>query len=972
MAVSFLEDPHCRFEKTAIISNIKHFPVSSEATELTVADDKKSNECNHFTIRGYVAEVRKRNSENCFPFLLHKCAPVECSNVFPPLPVVKFRRWGCPNCVYEIIATTGQMDSGGARSTHNKDVKSNNNLLLGKKAESSQLDAREVFSKSSQNLKENNLKVMFEVKDFNVSRVGKEGNKCLHGDLIKEGVQKYKNGQNSQAQIENAIEVGCFSYGHNAVNKGRRGKQRNFTGRKKLGVAYVKDALNTALVKHKRAKLHKVGHSKMLDVDSTSIRINFSVCCSEEDQGTKRKRDKNITSNDFRQGHAKVDMLGEKNDVLEADPAHTSCLGTCCQDKRTFGVSVDGPKYTSLTDEKYQLEDEVEHLQFKKIRKVRLLEDIIRSEKQHMTGNRNTLDEDAKAIQHDFIRSQVTSKEKDLFLNHKNDIQNSLGEDEVEGVVTHIDQRNHSVHQRNQLKSFKTKDIHENCSEDGGPFLIYWGNSIPKKVNAYEGEANMKQINSKFFLSNFSSDESSRKDQDLGLRDSRMIVSKEKSTLNREHNLELKDGQSISKTVIHDDMKYKKFSPQDFSTSKTVNTETTQRISDGKREDAISHSIENKRPHQEQARVYQAKDSSTKKKGSMEAWEKVLKKPRSKRNTDQEALDDIPMDIVELLARNQHERFHLLAKTDSTNKLKLPAKTESIKCRFDIDPSQISKNIAVDAELGNLSCQHVHGSNKGFDVRSTFPCNGDIEFEPKDCICSITGQRKLQIDLSQHHSSSLIDGAGFCNDFNVNCHQLNFSCCKSNNMYSSQSCVREQTTVGENLVGNLHYDALQHREAASFGVRYPFCNNSNASVLGSNLELFAQSGGYEKLRNAVGNHHYCRFSSTAPNASSFMDLANGCRSNFSPADLYSNETISALNLLRLMDQAAWPVESRPHFQSCSGFIKEFDMSVHGQHNEWQLENGRQEKGACMCPLEVVNPITRQQSRTPCLLFPTPS
>lgn len=99
-----------------------------------------------------------------------------------------------------------------------------------------------------------------------------------------------------------------------------------------------------------------------------------------------------------------------------------------------------------------------------------------------------------------------------------------------------------------------------------------------------------------------------------------------------------------------------------------------------------------------------------------------------------------------------------------------------------------------------------------------------------------------------------------------------------------------------------------------------------------------------------------------------MDTANGCRSNFGLANLYSNETISALNLLRLMDQSAWSAESRTHFQSCSGFIKETDTAVHGQYNEWQLEDGRQEKGACMCPLEVVNPITRQQSRTPCLLF----
>lgn len=52
MAVSFVEEPHCRFEKTAIISDSKHSPAASKATEIVEAVDyKEPNECKHFTIR---------------------------------------------------------------------------------------------------------------------------------------------------------------------------------------------------------------------------------------------------------------------------------------------------------------------------------------------------------------------------------------------------------------------------------------------------------------------------------------------------------------------------------------------------------------------------------------------------------------------------------------------------------------------------------------------------------------------------------------------------------------------------------------------------------------------------------------------------------------------------------------------------------------------------------------------------------
>lgn len=994
MAVSFVEEPQCKFEKTAIITNSEHSPVASKATEIVDADDEKQPiECKHFTIRGYVAEARKRDAKNCWPFLLHNCASLETANLCPPLPVAKFRWWGCQHCVCESIASTAQMATGGAMSVQNQDVKSNNNSLLGKDTETSQLDARNVLSKLPQISKENNPKGILKINDcfVNISRVGKEENGCLQRDLIKKGFQKCKDGQDSQNEIQIVVgEANCVPNECIAAYKRKRGEYRNSVGRKKLGVSYLKDALSTALVKHKGTKLNKIGHSKMLGGDPTSIRIKFALRRSKEYKGPEIRRAENKTKNDVMKGNTKVDMVVGKDDVLDANLAHTLCLGACCQDKRTCGASVDGLKHIGLTDEKHQIQNEGENRHNKKIRKVRFLEDIIRSEKQHTTGN--TLDRDAKTIQHDFIRRRITSKEKVLHLNHtshgayqnnasksirgKSKIQNSLdeGEDEGDTVTTCMDRINHCVRQKNQLKSVERNDRHENLyDEDEGPLLMHWLKNIPNKANAYEREANTNHIDGNFLLSNFSADLSGRKDRDVDVRDGVVRVHKQKSAFNQKRTLSLEDGQVISGVLIGEEMKSKNLSSQDISKKNSLIIEKThifsKETSHGAGGNAILHSIRNKKPFNDIIEPCQTNDSSsTQKKASLEVWENLSKKPRNMRTTDQEALDDIPMDIVELLARKQHDRHHLIAETDAINKLKFPAMTESIKYTCGLDPSLINRNNASDTEQGNLSCQKFQVNNKGFDVWTTFPCNGEMEHEPKACGCSINGKKKLQIDLNQHYSDSLVTGAGSFNlDANGNCHQLNFSRCRSNNMYSSQSILEDQTVACKNLSRNPHHEVLQHINGASFGAKSHFVNNLNGSVLGRDLKMFTHSGDYEKPRKPVGKYHHWGFSPTAPNASSFMDLANGCHSNFCPADLYSNETISALNLLRLMDQAAWSGEPQHHFQSYSGFTKETDMCANGQYNESQLEYGSHEKEPCICPLEIVNPSTCQP-RNSCLIF----
>ncbi|CAN4119228.1 unnamed protein product [Withania somnifera] len=62
---------------------------------------KEEGNCQHFSIRGYAAEMRKKDQKICSPFT----STSDCSNSeeqLPPLDVPKFRWWRCKNCIHEI------------------------------------------------------------------------------------------------------------------------------------------------------------------------------------------------------------------------------------------------------------------------------------------------------------------------------------------------------------------------------------------------------------------------------------------------------------------------------------------------------------------------------------------------------------------------------------------------------------------------------------------------------------------------------------------------------------------------------------------------------------------------------------------------------------------------------------------------------------------------------------------------------
>lgn len=106
--------------------------IDSISIDLISADEKNEAEkCQHFSIRGYVAEVRKRDKKICWPFALdeshNKLEEQTC--ILPPLDVPKFRWWHCQNCLQEIGTKASEKEIATVPSCNNTVYKSNGTCL---------------------------------------------------------------------------------------------------------------------------------------------------------------------------------------------------------------------------------------------------------------------------------------------------------------------------------------------------------------------------------------------------------------------------------------------------------------------------------------------------------------------------------------------------------------------------------------------------------------------------------------------------------------------------------------------------------------------------------------------------------------------------------------------------------------------------------------------------------------------------
>ncbi|XAR69303.1 hypothetical protein NMG60_11000839 [Bertholletia excelsa] len=94
--------------------------IDSISIDLTSAMEgpTEGSKCEHFSMRGYVAEMRKKDMSICVPFSFdgNQNKLEEQIKILPPLDVAKFRYWRCPSCLHEIGASCAPEEIGGTSS----------------------------------------------------------------------------------------------------------------------------------------------------------------------------------------------------------------------------------------------------------------------------------------------------------------------------------------------------------------------------------------------------------------------------------------------------------------------------------------------------------------------------------------------------------------------------------------------------------------------------------------------------------------------------------------------------------------------------------------------------------------------------------------------------------------------------------------------------------------------------------------
>ncbi|XP_030452519.1 protein EMBRYONIC FLOWER 1 isoform X2 [Syzygium oleosum] len=76
--------------------------IDSISINLRGVAGKSNTKCEHFSIRKYVSGMRQKESKLCWPFKLEKDTSEVPKDMLPPLDVPKFRWWRCQTCVPDL------------------------------------------------------------------------------------------------------------------------------------------------------------------------------------------------------------------------------------------------------------------------------------------------------------------------------------------------------------------------------------------------------------------------------------------------------------------------------------------------------------------------------------------------------------------------------------------------------------------------------------------------------------------------------------------------------------------------------------------------------------------------------------------------------------------------------------------------------------------------------------------------------
>ncbi|XP_072964978.1 protein EMBRYONIC FLOWER 1 [Typha angustifolia] len=872
----------------------------------TADDDQGAKPCDHFSIRGYVAQVRKNDRKNCSPFLVfHDQQSDEDCNLLPPLPVTKFRRWDCKNCLHKASVSVETIADGAFCRIHSAKLNycsvmpfhADGNRSLGcfqQLSEVKTVVGRSVDGDVSIN--EGNSRCCRSVYSGN-----KEITYAVTCPSTK-GLQVLGASHDSYNEIQNhssekPSEISGFVTEAETCQMWREGQKKEDPALNYPGTSLHEKILNPN--SEEAEENHEV-----LDAAPTSMNNNLITVSGQRDaQFLDDNRTKEQTKTAERETKR---LLGREIGIPKDDPptilaAHVIDTVSKRLHEQEFSTENAGFPECMVQGQMEIDQEDISDGKFhpRKARKVRLLTDIIGAEEFGISGKGSTFGHDTVSGQseNNFNRRQHASKRK--------------GQHLMPGVWHSGEVKVKPIKHKKKCRSLE--------SEDDDSSLMCWLNRASKRVRTCKEDAERKHTDTVIVKSISTLDKCARKDTNLTPKQYRAKECKKKPSV---HSLQY----AMPRSYL--------MSQSDVLSSREGNIDTGRSLINLQNfQNNVSRknmSKKNKKGHQtgteESSRIYLSKVSL----GNRELknvtgfhGERIFRKKKVKWKYEKEALDDIPMDIVELLAKNQHER-HLTNEAAFDTKHTPSEMTEFMKDNYLLNDTEGCGRKELSEMLIHYSQQKSPWSNREINFPTTSGHFGE-RLNPdhshtvgkqdtnmsKEDLFSATGyqnvlQHKDQPSKEVHRPT--IDPKKKCIPQYHTWSKLE--------MPNSQSCHIDQELLGQRPFKNVDGDSPVLPGSIPFGSNILKVGMDCSHVKSLEGNSLIQQPGMDAVDTGrMKSVNQLKISTadaeistqrTLPPVSSVVEGGNICHSKLlRPSDLYTNDTIPAMHLLRLMDSSKW-------------------------------------------------------------------
>ncbi|XP_038986183.1 uncharacterized protein LOC103715406 isoform X2 [Phoenix dactylifera] len=921
MEVIFVEESNYRREHI-LISQSSPSLIEPRLIEHAEVDGVQGTEtCDHFSIRGYVAEIRKTDPKICWPFsMFHDQTSDKHISLLPPLPVTKFKCWDCQNCLRKAnnSATTRATEA----PSNIQNIEANNGTyILGNTFISFHANDKELLPGFHQLSEE---KIVDDRLIEAGSSVNMTNDECRPSancgkntnNYVITGLQAAKASHGSRQGIQNLSSnkpTYIVTKGE-ACHMGGRGERNVISTEKFFEVLYCKDMVNA---KSKKTEVVN-GSTDFRMVAGPSFIDNIS--CGEKDEQLVKEmgRTKELCKKAARETEV---PLGNNIGISEVDSqtavaAYVSDLdskGLEESDNETSDNNVALPQVTVQSQNgAKQVVTSDGNLQPKKARKVRLLDDIMRSEELHSSGKVHISDgnEEANQIEDRIDRRPHLSRRKDQ----------------------HFGPKIHHTSRETKVKSLKGKRRYIDLENvDDGSSLMHWLEKAREKVKTNNRYREIKHIDA-------ATDASAENNLVHSLEVSGAKEHKQNAiacmTLNAMHQSYLLPRQEIktNKDIVIVDGKATK-----RMNAKTIHSKSTRTI---KSRRCLLHGLKTHGSTNEKVTLRKKKKTehqTENEESSQMHFPKGQKNVADERETTQTcelgALDDIPMDIVELLAKNQHERRQMNAEVATVSAHNLLERTEVMEDNHVLKVTEGHGDKVLDAVHRNL-CQQKYLWNKtGNSVWTALRSDKNADESMEDDYAASHGRQNDHINLNQEELTSATTGSltplkcrGHASlsvtDTKKNYHSQDHSWSKMGSQ-TLESCHKGQEILGQNTFRNAQGELPVLLKGTTFGR-----NTQKVNAGLNHMKMFGHNTLLQKNPKTVplnidclkkvdqAKIHLQNRKESDSAVTSFAEAGNTHHLEMvRPHDLYTDENIPALYLLRLMDSAKWSsvsLQDLPH------------------------------------------------------------